>query len=118
MSDYHLIIRGAVVVLPEGEHLLDIGIADGRITALAPAVFGSTDNDLDATGCHVFPGLVDAWVRLHAHERFRRDVWALAAGGVTTFLDTPPLRDPAGFEARRAAGEENSLVDFYFFFYF
>lgn len=101
MSDFDLIIRGGRAVLPDGEHLLDVGIRDGRIEALAPAVFGSTDADLDATGFHLFPGVVDACVRLGPS-----DAHALAAGGVTTCLDFPggpPVRDRASLDAHRAA---------------
>lgn len=110
MSDFDLIIRGGRAVLPDGEHLLDIGIRDGRIEALAPAVFGSTDADLDATGFRVFPGSVDACVRLGPG-----DARALAAGGVTTYLDFPdrlPVRDRASFLAARAMAEAESPVDF------
>lgn len=110
MSDFDLIIRGGRAVLRDGEHLLDIGIRNGRIEALAPAVFGSTDADLDATGFHVFPGSVDACVRLGPGN-----ARALAAGGVTTCLDFPdqrPVRDRASFLAAKAAAEAESPVDF------
>lgn len=117
MSDFDLIIRGGRAVLPEGEQPLDVGIRDGRIAALAPAVFGSTDADLDATGFHLLPGGVDACVRLGAGspEILRAGAAALAVGGVTTHLELPgrrAVRDRAGFEARRAAGEAASAVDF------
>lgn len=110
MSDFDLIIRGGRAVLPDGEHLLDVGIRAGRIEALAPAVFGSTKADLDATGFHLFPGSVDAWVRLGP-----ADARGLAEGGVTTcldFPDQPPVRDRASFLACKAAAEAQSPVDF------
>lgn len=110
MSDFDLIIRGGKALLPDGEHLLDVGIRDGRIEALAPAVFGSTDADLDATGFDLWPGVVDAFVRLGPG-----DARALAAGGVTTCLDfpsQPPVRDRTSFEACKAAAEAAAPVDF------
>lgn len=118
MSDFDLIIRGGSVVLPGGERLLDVGVKDGRIAALEPAVFGSTAADLDATGFHLLPGIVDAGVRLGGDggpESIREGTAALAAGGVGTCLELtegPGVRDRASFEARRAAGEAHSRVDF------
>ncbi len=106
MSDFDLIIRGGRAVLPDGECLLDVGIREGRIEALAHVVYGSTDADLDATGFHLLPGSVDACVRSGE---------SLVSGGVTTYLELPAagaVRDRAGFEARKAAGEAGSASDF------
>ena len=65
------------------------------------------------TGCHVFPGVVDAHV--HCNDPGRAD-WegldygtrALAAGGATTFADmplnaSPPTLDGASFDLKLAA---------------
>ncbi len=122
MSDFDLIIRGASVVLPHGVDKLDLGIKDGLITSLGRAVFGSTDADLDASDFHVLPGLVDPHV--HFNEPGRTD-WegfesgsrALAAGGVTSYLDmplhcSPPVVDRGGFLAKWNFGKASSLVDF------
>ena len=122
MSDYDLIIRGASVVLPHGVDKLDLGIKDGLIAALGTVVFGSTDADLDASDFHVLPGLVDPHV--HFNEPGRTD-WegfesgsrALAAGGVTSYLDmplhcSPPVVDRGGFLAKWNFGKASSLVDF------
>ena len=122
MSDFDLIIRGASVVLPSGVDKLDLGIKDGLIAALGTAVFGSTDADLDASGFHVLPGLVDPHVHLHEPGRtdwegFESGSRALAAGGVTTYLDmplnsSPPVLDRGGFLAKWNFGKASSLVDF------
>jgi allantoinase len=122
MSDFDLIIRGGSVVRPEGVSKLDIGIKEGRITAVGAAVFGSTDSDLDATGFHIFPGLVDVNVRLN--EPGRED-WegidagtrALAAGGVTSFLDlplgsSPPVLDKESFLLKWNLAKSKSILDF------
>ncbi len=122
MSDFDLIIRGASVVRPGDTSKLDLGIKDGRITALGEAVFGSTAADLDATRFHVFPGVVDPHV--HFNEPGRAD-WegflhgsrALAAGGVTTYFDmplnaVPPVIDQASFLAKWNLAQAHSMVDF------
>ncbi len=122
MSDYDLIIRGASVVLPQSVDKLDLGIKDGVIAALGTAVFGSTDADLDASDFHVLPGLVDPHVHFNEPGRtewegFESGTRALAAGGVTTFLDMPlhslpPVVDRGGFLAKWNFGKASSLVDF------
>ncbi len=122
MSDFDLIIRGGSVVCPTHVSTQDIGIKDGIITALGDAVFGSTDADLDASDFHVLPGLVDAHVHFNEPGRtdwegFEHGSRALAAGGVTSYLDMPlysdpPVIDKNSFLAKWNFGKANSLVDF------
>ena len=122
MSDFDLIIRGGNVVLPTHVSSQDIGIKDGIITAMGEAVFGSTDADLDASEFHVFPGLIDGHVHFNEPGRtdwegFEHGTRALAAGGVTSYLDMPlysepPVVDKSSFLAKWNFGKANSLVDF------
>jgi allantoinase len=112
MPDFDLLIRGA-------GNLPAIGTSDGKIAALAE---GSAVEEIDATGLLVLPGVIDSHV--HFNEPGRTD-WegvatgsrACAAGGTTIFFDMPlnshpPVIDPAAFDLKRAAFEENSFVDF------
>lgn len=112
MSDFDLLLRSAQ----------DIGISDGKIVALGPNLSGSATSEIDATALEVFPGVIDAHV--HFNEPGRTD-WegfatgsrAAAAGGTTTIFDMPlnahpPTIDGPSFDAKRAAAEMNSLVDF------
>jgi dihydroorotase len=92
---FEALIRGATVVNAEGSSPADVGIAAGRIAALMPP--GETveaGKTIDASGCFLLPGLVDA----HAHlrdpglthkEDFSSGTHAAALGGVTTVLDMP-----------------------------
>ena len=41
MHRFDLIIRGGRVLTPEGERVLDIGVCDGRIEELSPAISGN-----------------------------------------------------------------------------
>ena len=117
-----MIIRGGTVVRPDGVQKLDIGIKDGVITALGNAVFGSTSSDLDAGDFHIFPGGVDPHVHFNEPGRldwegFEHGTRALAAGGVTSYLDMPlnsipPVLDKSGFLAKWNFGKASSLVDF------
>lgn len=116
------IIRGGSVVTPEGVQRVDLGIADGRIVKLAAAIADAATEEIDATGLHVFPGILDAHV--HFNEPGRAE-WeglatgsaALAAGGGTWFCDmplnsTPPVIDAVSFAEKRRLAEQKSVVDF------
>lgn len=113
MPDYDLIIRGRD---------RDIGISDGTFAAISPNLRGSTQEEIDATRMSIFPGVIDSHV--HFNEPGRAD-WegfetgsrSAAAGGTTTVFDMPlnshpPTIDGPSFDAKRAAAEKCSLVDF------
>ena len=83
MSAYDLIIRGGTLV---GAGEVDLAVEDGRISAIAPDLEGTTTEEIDAHGLHVLPGAIDA----HAHfnepgradwEGFATGSRSLAAGG-------------------------------------
>ena len=89
MPKLDLIIHGGTLVAPgAAPRLGDIGIRDGHIaTITAPGADLSAADVIDATGLHVFPGVVDP----HQHtgvgngvEDYRTDTGACARGGVTS----------------------------------
>ncbi|MEY2439141.1 MAG: allantoinase [Verrucomicrobiota bacterium] len=113
MSDFDLIVRGRE---------RDIGIADGKFAAIETNLSGRAREEIDATTMSLFPGAIDSHV--HFNEPGRTD-WegfetgsrAAAAGGTTTIFDMPlnahpPTIDGSSFDAKRAAAEKHSLVDF------
>ena len=91
---WDLLIRGGDVVTPDGVRRADVAVEGGTIVEVAPGLSGSARETIDATGLHVFPGLIDPHV--HFNEPGRTD-WegfdtgsaALAAGGGTCFFDMP-----------------------------
>jgi allantoinase len=99
-----------------------LGITGETIAAVGPALEGATREALDASGLHVFPGLIDSHVHFNepgrAHwEGIATGSRALAAGGGTMFFDMPlnahpPTTDGASFDQKVAAANANSLVDF------
>jgi allantoinase len=110
------------VVAADGPRLADVAILDGRIVEVAPEVPGAAAETIDASGCLVFPGVVDPHV--HFNDPGRAD-WegietgstALAAGGGTLFVDmplnaSPPTLDAASFDAKLAAARGRSRTDF------
>ena len=115
------IVRGGTLVRPDGRVKADIRVSEGRIVEIAPNLEGA-GHEIDASGFHVFPGLIDAHV--HFNEPGRTD-WegaesgshALAAGGGTLFFDMPLNSTPctitsAQVEVKRAALEASSIADF------
>ena len=122
MSNFDLIIRNGDVVTGSEVLVADIGIADGKIAALQNNLPGTTEQEITATGLHIFPGLIDAHV--HFNEPGRTE-WegiqtgssALAAGGGTLYFDMPlnahpPTLDAASFDLKRRAAEKSSITDF------
>lgn len=122
MSQYDLLVRGGRLVTPEGILRADLAIADERFVAIAPDLEGDAAATIDATGLHVFPGVIDAHV--HFNEPGRTE-WegvatgtrALAAGGATSYIDMPlnahpPTVDAASFDLKLAAAQASALVDF------
>src|SRR5437588_2887579 len=100
----------------------DIGIADGKFVAIGANLRGTAREEIDATKMSIFPGVIDAHV--HFNEPGRTD-WegfetgsrAAAAGGTTTVFEMPlnahpPTIDGPSFDAKRAAAEKSSFVDF------
>jgi len=115
------ILRGGTIVTPKALFQADIEIDDGVIRTIGPELPGSSD-EIDATGLHVFPALID--VHLHFNEPGRTE-WegaatgsrALAAGGGAVFFDMPLNSTPCTvnaceFDRKRAALEASSITDF------
>jgi allantoinase len=124
MSTFDLILRGGSVVGLTEVRMADLGIAEGKIQLLKAGEAAQARDVLDASGLHIFPGLIDSHV--HFNEPGRAD-WegfetgsrAFAAGGGTLFFDMPlnahpPTIDPESFDLKLRAAEASSLVDFAF----
>jgi N-acyl-D-amino-acid deacylase len=88
MSDFDLIVRGGMVVDGTGlpRRRVDIGIKDGRVAALAHLDAATADEEIDATGKVVAPGIVDA--HTHYDPQITFDPYATMScfHGVTTVV--------------------------------
>ena len=111
------VLRGA---RPYGDEAVDIVIADGVVTELAPAGRGVGDDVIDADGLVALPGFVD--LHTHLREPGREDAetvltgsQAAALGGFTcvhAMANTSPVADTAGVvEQVWRLGQEAGLVD-------
>jgi allantoinase len=122
MSD--LIIRNATLVSHNDTRQADIAIEHGQVVEIAGTIASSGKEEINATGLHVFPGLID--VHVHFNEPGRKE-WegiasgssALAAGGGTLYVDMPlnsdpPLLTAKDFKAKKQVSETSALTDFAF----
>ena len=116
---FDLLLRNALVVLPDRVHKLDVGVTGGRIAALL-----QPGNNCDASvvhnldGCILMPGAIDS----HAHVTYCGTVqegsWAAASGGVTTLIEMPQsgwlpdVKSPEIMNARIKMVHDSSIVDF------
>jgi allantoinase len=124
VRELDVLLRGGTIVTAAELLSADLGIANGKIVALAPNLDSSSREIIDVPGLHIFPGVIDAHV--HFNEPGRAE-WegietgsrALAAGGGTLFFDMPlnahpPTTDAASFDQKLAAARASSLTDFAF----
>ena len=119
-----LVVRGAHVVLAAEVRRADVVVDNGTIAAvIAPDdTTYQADDEIDARGKHVLPGLVDGHVHFNDPGHAEREGYftgtrAAAAGGVTTVIDMPLSCTPTtislgALEAKRAVAASAAIVDY------
>ncbi|ABA19746.1 Dihydroorotase multifunctional complex type [Trichormus variabilis ATCC 29413] len=98
-SPQSLLIRGARILLPNGEFLLgDVLIRDRHIIEVGTEIVNTTPaTEIDAKGLTLLPGVIDPQVHFrepgleHKEDLFTASC-ACAKGGVTSFLEMPNTR--------------------------
>lgn len=115
-----LLIKGGTVVTESGRQRADVFIRDERVVAVGPDLMVDADTQvLDAAGCLVLPGLVDAHVHFaldtgifQTDDDFAIGTRSAACGGVTTIVDfATQLQGQSPVEAvRRRRAEADPLV--------
>lgn len=125
MSKQKTLIKGAHVVDPSQEldGIYDILIVDGKIDAIREGLSEPKGAEvINATGKHVFPGLVDARVYVgepggEHRETIASASKAAAAGGVTSFImmpeTDPVIDDVALVDFVRRASRDDAEVRIY-----
>jgi dihydropyrimidinase len=116
---FDLVVRHGTVVIPGvGSMTADVGIAGGRITALADELSGPAEEVLDARGRIVMPGIFDPHVHIGNELSFEveaeTETRAGVLGGVTTigiFLRSLEDSYYDHLPAFRRAMDERSYVD-------
>lgn len=120
-----LLIRGARVLLPNGEFLVgDVEICEGKILRVAPSIAAVGDREIMAKGLTLLPGVIDPQVHFrepgleHKEDLFTASC-ACAKGGVTSFLEMPNTRPltttQAALDDKLSRAAEKCLVNYGFF---
>jgi allantoinase len=120
MAEADLIIRGAMVCLPDRMVEAEVAVAGGKVVAVGGAVSAATE--IDGRGQFLLPGAIDAHVHYNEPGRTDWEGWATgslasAAGGATCVFEMPlnahpPTLDAESFRMKQAAAEASSVVDF------
>jgi dihydroorotase len=120
-----LLIRGARVLLPNGEFLVgDVEIRESKILRVAPSIAAVGDREIMAEGLTLLPGVIDPQVHFrepgleHKEDLFTASC-ACAKGGVTSFLEMPNTRPltttQAALDDKLSRAAEKCLVNYGFF---
>ena len=117
-------ICNAQVVFPNEVLRTNVLIDDGKIVAINDLGSTRVDEELDASGMTLLPGVIDS----HVHFRdpgltYKEDLYsasrACAKGGVTSFLEMPNTRPSVTTQARLAyklaLASKKSIVNYGFF---
>ncbi|MGO4887584.1 dihydroorotase [Anaerobacillus sp. MEB173] len=114
-----LLIKNGLVVFPKvGVKQVHLGVNDGKIAGIFEDVEQIEATEvIDATGLHVFPGLVDAHQHLGIYNSIEEDFIDTkqhAVGGVTTIvnMDRQPVSYLDFVPQVQEIGEKNSYIDF------
>lgn len=89
-----ILIKSAQLVNEGKVEAADVYISNGRIEMIAQEINHPADQEINAEGLHLFPGLIDDQV--HFREpglTYKADIWhesrAAVAGGTTSFMEMP-----------------------------
>jgi allantoinase len=125
MAEFDLVVRNGTVVTASGRREADIGVNDGRISAIEERghLPGTGQDEIDASGRYVLPGVIDGHVHFREPGMEYKEDWmtgsrAAVMGGVTTVLDMPntipQTKNIEGARIKKEIAESKSYCDFGF----
>jgi dihydroorotase len=119
-----LIIRNARLVNEGQIQTVDVEIKNGRIEKIASQIGTSANEEVDAKGNYMFPGIIDDQVHFRepglTHKaQIATESRAAVAGGVTSFMDMPnvdpPSLDSETLERRYDTASRDSIANYSFY---
>lgn len=123
-NEFDLVIRNATFLVDGHLNIADIGIYGKKIKKIEKNLQANAKEEFDASGLHVFPGVIDSQVHfrepglIHKEDLYTGSL-AAALGGVTTFLEMPNTNPPTttveAINEKVRLGKEKSIVNFGFF---
>ena len=110
------VIRNGRIVTADGVRIADVAISDGLVKRIGRDLFVEADQEIDASGKLVLPGIIDA----HTHPVYLDDLETLpvtaAHGGVTTVIHYAYAKPGEGLmntiHRFREESEAGSVLDF------
>jgi dihydroorotase len=124
MSQPSVIVRDVQVVNRGTIKIADLFIKDGIIDKIAPSIGHSADIEINGTGKHLIPGIIDTQVHFRepglTHKaNIYSEAKAAVMGGVTSFMEMPNTKPPAItkelLEQKYAIGASHSVANYSFF---
>jgi dihydroorotase len=96
---FDLVFKGATLVNQGGKGPADIGVREGRITAIGSIGQGLAGETIDAFGLHILPGVIDTQVHfrepgLEHKEDLESGSRSAVLGGVTAVFEMPNTKPP------------------------
>ncbi len=120
-----LLIRNARLVNEGQIFEADLLVRNGRIDKIAPSIDICADEEIDAAGQWLLPGMIDDQVHFRepglTHKGcIATESAAAVAGGITSFMDMPNTRPPtlsmAALAEKKAIAAHDSLANYAFHF--
>ena len=120
-----LLIRNARLVNEGRIFESDLLVRHGRIDKIAPSIATSADEEIDAAGQWLLPGMIDDQVHFREPGLTRKgciatESAAAVAGGITSFMDMPNTQPPtlsmAALADKKAIAARDSLANYAFHF--
>jgi dihydroorotase len=119
-----ILIKNVQVVNEGTTQVLDVFIKNGRIEKLAPQIDLKADQEINAEGLHLLPGLIDDQV--HFREpglTYKANIFtesrAAVAGGTTSFMEmpntVPNTLTQKLLQDKYDIGQDSSLANYSFF---
>ncbi|MEM4004581.1 MAG: amidohydrolase family protein [Desulfurococcaceae archaeon] len=118
----NVLVKNGLVVTSYGIYRWDIKILNGIIAEVGIGLSSSgVEEVVDATGCYVFPGVVDEHVHmrepgLEYKDDFEHGSRAAVKGGVTTVIEhpntIPPVDSASRLVSKAKALEPKAYVDY------
>ena len=124
ITAFDVVLRGGTLVTNSAIDISDIGISEGRITAIGNLSIVNANEKIDARGLHVFPGIIDSQVHFREpgdehKEDMESGSKAAVLGGVTTVFEmpntTPPTTTVESFTEKLSRADGRYYCDYGFF---
>ncbi len=121
---FDVVVEGGTLVSSHGTAAADIGIQQGRITAIGALRAAASATRFDARGLHILPGVIDSQVHFREpgaehKEDLESGTRAALLGGVTCLFEMPnthpPTIDAAALRDKCTRAEGRAWTDFAFF---